>query len=604
MKTRISIQLLRPLPLIFLWMAFSANAQVPVDDQGNPLGNYQGAVNSSAPASQDSPATGNDGIPLLSPNELEELVGPVALYPDDLLAIVLPASTYPLQVVQAARFLEDLERDPKLEPNSEWDDSVIALVNYPEVVELLNDDLDWTWRLGEAVVAQQNDVINAVEEFRDRAYAAGNLKSDSYQTVSRNDDVIEIKPVNEEIIYVPYYEPERVVYHQPRPVYYYYPRAYPVYYYPYSSLHSFNRGYFWGVTTAFTIGWRSDHLHVFHHSYQGHPYYGRSYYDRWWYRRPDIHAHNNVYIRNNVNVSVNHYTRGDYWRPSRNTRLRATDQRITRNTHYPSRQARQTTTNATSINRTVNSRRDGDTITRRTSGTERTVNQRQTGATRQRSQDDMRRTITTVQRERQANGEGDRRAQSRDGAGTQQRQTSQRASDQRETSEQRTTQRQSTEQRSSQQPAARRQVTRDEISQRLAMNRETQTRPSSQRQSQNRMPAERATERATTQRRSASRQTTRQETSAPRQNVQRQTTRQPQRSEHQATPRQSQRSEHRTAQQQPQRSERQTTQRQPERAERQAQTNSRKTDQSNTGRSQSSSEKSRSGRENNRRRTR
>ena len=75
---------------------------------------------------------------VLTNAELESLVGPIALYPDDLLAIVLPASTFPLQVVQAKRFLENLESDPSLKPDESWDDSVVALTNYPEVVELLN----------------------------------------------------------------------------------------------------------------------------------------------------------------------------------------------------------------------------------------------------------------------------------------------------------------------------------------------------------------------------------------------------------------------------------------------------------------------------------
>ena len=95
----------------------------------------------------------------LTPAELEELVGPVALYPDDLLAIVLPASTYPLQIVQAARFLDDRANDATLEPNPEWDDSIVALLNYPEIVRMMNEDLDWTWDLGAAVLADQSAVI-------------------------------------------------------------------------------------------------------------------------------------------------------------------------------------------------------------------------------------------------------------------------------------------------------------------------------------------------------------------------------------------------------------------------------------------------------------
>ena len=130
------------------------------------------------------------------PDEIESLIAPIALYPDDLLAIVLPASSYPLQIVQAARFLDAVERDPSLKPDETWDDSVVALLNYPEVVRMMNDDLDWTWRLGQAVLAQQPDVIAAIEDFRDRAYAAGNLQSDTRQVVGRDDGAIYIRPAD------------------------------------------------------------------------------------------------------------------------------------------------------------------------------------------------------------------------------------------------------------------------------------------------------------------------------------------------------------------------------------------------------------------------
>lgn len=319
----------------------AAIAQSPVDDSGKVIGAYEPAL--------DNPnadlVVGNEEIPLMSDVDLEVLVGPIALYPDDLLAIVLPASSYPLQLIEAARFLEDLESDPSLKPNPEWDDSVVALLNYPEVIELLNEDIDWTWRLGEAVVAQQGDVVSAIEVFRDRAYAAGNLKSDSYQNVTRDEGVIEITPVVEDVIYVPYYEPERVVVYQPRPVYYYYPRSYPVYYYPYTSAYAFDRGFFWGVTTAFTIGWMSDSLHVYHHSYHGHPYYGRIYRDQYWYRRPTVNVYNTTYVRN-TDVTINRYYNGDRWRPRHDrrnyTRNYATgDARLTSNRYYKRRATEQ-----------------------------------------------------------------------------------------------------------------------------------------------------------------------------------------------------------------------------------------------------------------------
>jgi len=292
-----------------LLLAGPAWSQVPVDEAGNPLEAEvldEGAE--LAAAAEDH----------LSLEELEALVGRIALYPDDLLAIVLPASAYPLQIVQAARFLDELEDDPGLEPDESWDDSVVALLNYPEVLRMMNEDLEWTYALGEAVVSQQPDVIAAIEAFRDKAYAAGNLKSDDRQTVKRENGVIQIQPVEEDVIYVPYYEPERVIVYQPEPVYHYYARPYPVYYYPYPQGYVFPTRWFWGVTTAFHIGWFTDHLHVWHHSYHGHPYFGRPYYfTHWWYRRPSIHVHNTYYVNNHVRRPPHYQRDGDFWRPRR-----------------------------------------------------------------------------------------------------------------------------------------------------------------------------------------------------------------------------------------------------------------------------------------------
>lgn len=310
-------------------LAGPASGQVPVDDAGNRLGPLDSGVEI------ENPATGD--IVLLEHSELEELVGPVALYPDDLLAIVLPASTYPLEIVQAARFLDNVERDPSLKPDPEWDDSVVALLNYPEVLRMMNEDIDWTWRLGEAVVAQQADVIDAVESFRGQAYAAGNLKSDEHQRVAVNDDVIEIDPVEDDVIYVPYYEPERVLVYSPQPVYYYYPRPYPVYYYPYPAGHYFTAGYFWGVTTAFQIGWWDDYLHVHHHSYRSHPYYGHYYYGSYW-RQPTLYVHNSYYVNNHVYVSQDRHHYGDYWRPRHRGGARPVHT-VARDTYYSDRRA-------------------------------------------------------------------------------------------------------------------------------------------------------------------------------------------------------------------------------------------------------------------------
>lgn len=257
-----------------------------------------GAAVATRQAFAQQPATNE--VATLSADALADLVGPIALYPDDLVGIVLPASTYPLQVVQAARFLDERAKNPSLKPNDVWDDSVVALLNYPEVVKLMNDDLDWTWKLGDAVINQRADVLDAIQGFRTRAAAAGNLRSDERQVVANDGGAIAIKPADPEVIYVPYYEPERVVVYQSAPVYHYYPYAYPVYYYPYPYGYAFNSGFFWGVTSAFVIGWHTHYVNVYHCGYYGHPYYGHQY-------------NNAYYVRHDANVSM---SRGGYvWEP-------------------------------------------------------------------------------------------------------------------------------------------------------------------------------------------------------------------------------------------------------------------------------------------------
>lgn len=257
-------------------------------------------------------ASSTNRTTLVDVASLEDLVARVALYPDELLAIVLPASTFPLQIVQAARYLEAHNNDPALEPNAQWDESIIALLNYPEVITLLNSDLDWTWQLGEAVINQQADVIVAVERFRERAYAVGNLESDEHKIVNRDDGAIKIASADSDAVYVPYYEPAEVVYQQTVTPYYYYPTRYPLYYYPYSAGHSFYSGAFWGVTTAFTIGWFTNRLHYLPYGYRSHPYYGH-HYNRSHFRRHGLHAG-----RRHLN-SANRHQRGyhgDYWNAS------------------------------------------------------------------------------------------------------------------------------------------------------------------------------------------------------------------------------------------------------------------------------------------------
>ncbi len=199
------------------------------------------------------PASDTGAAPQMSAEDLDTLVGRIALYPDDLVAIILPASTNPLQLVQADRFLDKRKADPKLPIDEKWDDSVKALVNYPDVVKMMSGDLDWTSALGEAVVADQGAVLEAIQAFRRRAQAAGNLKSNDKQVVNVDKTVIEIVPANPEVIYVPQYNPTTVVV-AGAPAWGYYPTPYPVYYYPYPPGAAFATGLIWGAAIGAAWG--------------------------------------------------------------------------------------------------------------------------------------------------------------------------------------------------------------------------------------------------------------------------------------------------------------------------------------------------------------
>src|SRR5437773_333246 len=168
-----------------------------------------------------------------SAQELDTLVGAIALYPDDLVAIVLPAATNPLQLVHADRFLDKRKTDPKLPVDERWDDAVKSLLNYPDIVKMMSRDLEWTTALGEAVVENQGAVLDAIQSFRRKTASAGNLKTDNKQVVVVEKEVIKIVPADPQIIYVPQYNPTTVVLYSAVPVYGYYPTPYPSYYYPY-----------------------------------------------------------------------------------------------------------------------------------------------------------------------------------------------------------------------------------------------------------------------------------------------------------------------------------------------------------------------------------
>jgi uncharacterized membrane protein YgcG len=182
----------------------------------------------------------------LTTEELEVLVAPIALYPDELVALVIAASLYPVDIVQGARFLADREKNPALEPSDDWDGSVISLLNYPDIVKMMSDDLDWTQLLGEAALNQQKDLLVAIQQLRDQAVATNLLKTTEQVVVSNENDNVVIQSADPEVIYVPQYEPQILydptyVSTSPQPIYYSDP--YPSYWYP-------NAGFWTGAITG------------------------------------------------------------------------------------------------------------------------------------------------------------------------------------------------------------------------------------------------------------------------------------------------------------------------------------------------------------------
>ncbi|RVG58073.1 DUF3300 domain-containing protein, partial [Sinorhizobium meliloti] len=154
-------------------------------------------------------ATGTVSTPEpLTDDELEVLVARIALYPDELVALISAVSLYPLQIVEAERFLENHKKKPDLKPKESWDGSVISLLNYPDVVKMMSDDLEWTQAFGQAVAYQQKDVLIAIQQLRDEAVAKDIIKSDDKMMLVQEGDNIIIQSANPETIYVPQYPPE------------------------------------------------------------------------------------------------------------------------------------------------------------------------------------------------------------------------------------------------------------------------------------------------------------------------------------------------------------------------------------------------------------
>ena len=208
------------------------------------------------------------------PEELEQIVAPIALYPDALLAQVFMASTYPLEIVQAARWSKEhpeVKGDAvaKEMEKQTWDASVKSLVAFPDVLTMMNEKLDWTQKLGDAFLAQQKDVMDAVQRLRTKAKDAGNLKSSKEQTVKTEPapagapapQIIIIESPSPEVVYVPTYNPTVVYGAWPYPAYppyYYYPPAYA----PGAAFFSFSMGVVVGGAIWGNCNWGSSDIDI------------------------------------------------------------------------------------------------------------------------------------------------------------------------------------------------------------------------------------------------------------------------------------------------------------------------------------------------------
>lgn len=215
-----------------------------------------------------SPALADDDK--FTKQELDQMLAPIALYPDDLLTNVLIASTYPLDVVAAERWRGEpanakLKGDAltKALDDKEWDPSIKALVQFPDVLKTMSDKLDWTQKLGDAFLAQQDEVMDEIQLLRRKADEAGNLESNDKQKVTKDtgggggEPVYVIAQAEPDVVYVPAYQP--AVYGS-----WWYP-DYPPYYWAYPGAR-FVDGYFWGAGVAIAGGiWGWNHFDWHHH---------------------------------------------------------------------------------------------------------------------------------------------------------------------------------------------------------------------------------------------------------------------------------------------------------------------------------------------------
>src|SRR6266481_554340 len=214
-----------------------------------------------------------------TPAQLQQLVAPIALYPDALVAQILAGATYPDQVVEADRWLqqnpdlkgEQLGQEVDKQP---WDPSIKALMEFPSVLANMDKNLSWTSSLGDAYVNQPQDVMNAVQAMRQRANAAGNLNSTSQEKVSQQGQTIVIEPAEPQVVYVPEYDPW-LVYGEPIgvwPGWYSYPGLFlagPGIAFSFGFGIGFFGGFGWGWH-HWGYDWHHHDIRFDHHHYESH----------------------------------------------------------------------------------------------------------------------------------------------------------------------------------------------------------------------------------------------------------------------------------------------------------------------------------------------
>lgn len=230
-----------------------------------------GVVVAQTPAGSPPPAASSGAQSKeLTQAQIEQLLAPVALYPDALLAQILMASTYPLEVVEAARWrkanpnLKEKALDDAL-MQQPWDESVKSLTTFPPVLEMMNEKLSWTQQLGDAFLADQQRVMSAVQKLRKAANDTGNLKSTKEQVViveqAASQTVIKIEPADPQVVYVPSYNPTVVYGTWPYPAYPPYP-YYPPGYAPGAAFWTFTAGVVVGAALWGNCNWGRGEVEI------------------------------------------------------------------------------------------------------------------------------------------------------------------------------------------------------------------------------------------------------------------------------------------------------------------------------------------------------